>query len=330
MSIIQPVSSPTPKSNIGKYARAAFLGLVGTGVAGIGTGVIDPGIIGIGYRTADNTNLAGDDAELSRLNLKLNSMVKDNSLLREKLNSMITLNEIADIVRKVTPLTVRVEGPNGLGSGVIITDNNNNRYILTNGHVTQDNQFTRTENEFRDGVYHIKVYNGSDSEKPIEFDAAPVLLSNGQRAYSEPEKHDLAILQIPPDVKLPKNINPIVLRDITSEPLEVGEPVLTVGNPFGERDSVSFGIISHRDRIIDLDLDRHIQTDAAINPGNSGGGLFDMKGRLIGINTWGYRGAGGVGGSIRIDYIKKVLEGWGIPVMNAQEKEAFSKIELTH
>ena len=50
----------------------------------------------------------------------------------------------------------------------------------------------------------------------------------------------------------------------------------------------------------------------AINPGNSGGGLFDMKGRLIGINTWGYRGGDGISGSIRVDEIISMLNSWGI------------------
>ncbi len=270
----------------------------------------------------------GLSSQLEQGRAAVQNLTSQLSQVNKEMNRKITLDQIMDVVDKVTPMTVRVEGPNGLGSGVLVTDNKGSLYILTNGHVTQGNDFKRADNEFKDGVYHIKVYNGSDADKPIEFDAAPVVLSNGQRAYSDPEKHDLALLQLPPDVKLPNNIKPIVLRDMASDPLRVGEPVITVGNPFGERDSVSFGIISHKDRVITLDLDHHIQTDASMNPGNSGGGLFDIKGRLVGINTWGYRGAGGVGGSIRIDYIKKVLESWGIPVMNAQEKEAFSKIEL--
>ena len=263
---------------------------------------------------------------LNQSNVTVQSLMSKLNQVNTELNSKITLDQIIGVVDKVAPSTVSVEGPEALGSGVIIVDNLGRKFILTNGHVTQENNFLL--GEFKDGSYHIKLYNGSDSNKPIEFNAAPVLLSDGTRAYSDPLKHDLALLQIPADVVLPEGIG-IKLRDITSVPIRVGEAVITIGNPFGERDSVSFGIVSNKDRIISLDLDHHIQTDAAINPGNSGGGLFDINGNLIGLNTWGYRGAGGVGGSIRIDYIKKVLESWGIPVMNAQEKEAFAEIKLT-
>ena len=238
--------------------------------------------------------------------------------LNRELGSRITLDQMVTAVSMITPSTVRVEGQRGLGSGVILFGTNGERYILTNGHVTEGNDFRR--NEFQDGVYHIKVYNGSDYKNPIEFDAAPVMLSNGNRASSSPGEHDLALLAIPPDVKLPSNIIGIRFRDINAHPLRVGEPVIAVGNPFGERDSVSIGSISHIDRAAPgLNINHHIQTDAPINPGNSGGGLFSIRlvdGRpvveLVGINTWGYRGGDGIGGSIRVDYIQQVLNGWGV------------------
>lgn len=237
--------------------------------------------------------------------------------LNKELGTRITLDQFVTAVSQVTPSTVRVEGQMGLGSGVILFGTNGERYILTNGHVTQRNEFRR--GEFQDSVYHIKVFNGTDYKNPIEFDAAPVMLSNGQRAYSQPEVHDLALLAIPPDVVLPNNVVGIRFRDIQANPLRVGEPVFAVGNPFGERDSVTIGSISHIDRSSDLNQNHHIQTDAPINPGNSGGGLFSIRvidGKpvveLIGINTWGYREADGIGGSIRVDYIQKVLKDWGI------------------
>lgn len=303
---IRPVSPVTQteatpqmsQGNAGKWLRAAVLGLLGTGLAGNGVATYM-------NHLEQTTNRLEQTANRSTI---------------EVLNKRVTLDQIMNVVDNVTPATVRVEGPSGLGSGVIIIDNLGRRFILTNGHVTQGNEFRR--GEFADGVYHIKVYNGNDYEKPMEFDAAPVMLRNGTRAYSNPDEYDLALLQIPADVVIPPGVG-IRMRDLTEEPLKVGEAVIAVGNPFGERDSVSFGIISHKDRQITLDIDRHIQTDAAINPGNSGGGLFDMQGRLIGINTWGYRGAGGVGGSIRVDFIKMVLEKWGVPVMSQAEKETY-------
>ncbi len=333
MTKIAPVQQFSPLS---KLLRTAVMGLVGTGI--IGNGYVSfknygednkrtNAISRLSEELTQNKTTIGDlGQQLEQGKVTVQSLMSQLNQVNTELNSKITLDQIMNVVDKVAPSTVRVEGPMALGSGVIIQDNLGRKFILTNGHVTEENDFHL--GEFKDGTYHIKLYNGSDSDKPIEFNAAPVVLSKGTRAYSNPNQYDLALLQIPADVVLPEGIG-IKMRDLTTYPLKVGEPVITIGNPFGERDSVGFGIISHKDRIITLDLDHHIQTDAAINPGNSGGGLFDINGNLIGINTWGYRGAGGVGGSIRIDYIKKVLESWGIAVMSDQEKEAFAKIELT-
>ncbi len=72
------------------------------------------------------------------------------------------------------------------------------------------------------------------------------------------------------------------------ETVEVGDPVLAVGNPFGLARTVTAGIISAKGRrgvVRDLNYQDFLQTDAAVNPGNSGGPLVDMKGRIVGINT---------------------------------------------
>ena len=292
MGTVQTVSTagtkaPKQAGVITKWARAGVLALAGTGV------------VGSGVYTGVNQYEQG---------LQMHSMIaKINSLNRE-LNTRITFDQVMDIVSRVTPSTVRVEGPQGLGSGVILITSQG-RYILTNGHVAQGNSFT---NNAGDSTYHIKLYNGTDYSSPIEFDAAPVLLANGQRALSSPEEHDLALLQIPPSVQLPPGAG-VILRDLATAPVRLGEPAIAIGNPFGERDSVTFGIISHLDRQASgLNINHHFQTDAPINPGNSGGGLFDMQGRLIGINTWGYRGGDGIAGSIRVDEIIRQLNAWGV------------------
>jgi S1-C subfamily serine protease len=95
----------------------------------------------------------------------------------------------------------------------------------------------------------------------------------------------------------------------------VGEPVAAIGSPFGERQSLSVGVISAIDRSIDsltsFDIAGAIQTDAAINPGNSGGPLVDAEGRVIGVNqqiksTSG--GGEGVGFAVPVDAIKRSLD----------------------
>jgi serine protease Do len=73
-----------------------------------------------------------------------------------------------------------------------------------------------------------------------------------------------------------------------SDALEVGDPVLAVGNPFGLARTVTSGIVSAKGRravIENVNYQDFLQTDAAVNPGNSGGPLVNMIGEVVGINT---------------------------------------------
>jgi S1-C subfamily serine protease len=90
--------------------------------------------------------------------------------------------------------------------------------------------------------------------------------------------------------------------------------VAAIGSPFGERQSLSIGVISAIDRNIDsltrFKIGDAIQTDAAINPGNSGGPLLDAQGRVIGINAQikSQSGGGeGVGFAIPVDVVRRSL-----------------------
>ena len=100
---------------------------------------------------------------------------------------------------------------------------------------------------------------------------------------------DIAVLQLSePPARLPY----VSFGD--SNRARVGDWVMAIGNPFGLGGTVTVGIISARNRDIDAgDFDDFIQTDAAINRGNSGGPLFDMAGKVIGINTAIYSQTGG-------------------------------------
>ena len=91
---------------------------------------------------------------------------------------------------------------------------------------------------------------------------------------------DLAVLKIESDEKF----KPDSFGD--SDKARVGDWVIAIGNPFGFGGTVTTGIISSRNRDIGLTrYDDFIQTDASINQGNSGGPLFDLNGKVIGINT---------------------------------------------
>ena len=102
------------------------------------------------------------------------------------------------------------------------------------------------------------------------------------------EKTDLAVLKVESDKPLPF----VTFGDATK--VRVGQAVMAVGNPFGLGGTVTTGIVSARGRDIQSGpFDDYIQTDAAINRGNSGGPLFDMDGKVIGINTAIYSPTGG-------------------------------------
>jgi serine protease Do len=102
------------------------------------------------------------------------------------------------------------------------------------------------------------------------------------------EKTDIALLKVESDKPLP-----YVSFGDTGK-VRVGQAVMAVGNPFGLGGTVTTGIVSARGRDIQSGpFDDYIQTDAAINRGNSGGPLFDMEGKVIGINTAIFSPSGG-------------------------------------
>ncbi|VTR93904.1 2-alkenal reductase : Uncharacterized protein OS=uncultured bacterium GN=ACD_75C00700G0003 PE=4 SV=1: Trypsin_2: PDZ_2 [Gemmata massiliana] len=123
------------------------------------------------------------------------------------------------------------------------------------------------------------------------------------------EDSDLAVIQI----SAPKDkLKPITVG--TSNDLKVGQKAYAIGNPFGLSLTMTKGLISSLNRIIEspsgIKIPKVIQTDAAINPGNSGGPLLDKTGRLIGVNTsiaTPNGGNVGIGFSIPVDTVNRVV-----------------------
>jgi serine protease Do len=123
-------------------------------------------------------------------------------------------------------------------------------------------------------------------------DSITVTLQDGRKLPAKllggDEKTDLAVLKVKSDKPLPY----VEFED--GSKVKVGQPVMAVGNPFGLGGTVTTGIVSARGRDIQSGpFDDYIQTDAAINRGNSGGPLFDMDGKVIGINTAIFSPTGG-------------------------------------
>jgi S1-C subfamily serine protease len=126
------------------------------------------------------------------------------------------------------------------------------------------------------------------------------------------ESTDLAVLKVS-DAK-PSELEPLSLG--SSRAVQVGDPTIAIGNPFGLERTLTTGVVSATRRTIQapngFEIDGVIQTDAAINPGNSGGPLLDAAGRVIGINSQietggGGNGSVGIGFAIPIDTAKRLL-----------------------
>lgn len=101
---------------------------------------------------------------------------------------------------------------------------------------------------------------------------------------------DIAVLRVEA-----KNLPVVRLGD--SQQLQVGDPVLAIGSPFGFEQTATQGIVSAKGRSLPGDTSvPFIQTDAAVNPGNSGGPLFDGSGAVVGINAQIYSQSGGYQG----------------------------------
>src|SRR5215216_3459536 len=120
---------------------------------------------------------------------------------------------------------------------------------------------------------------------------------------------DLALLRVDPDGL---DLRPLELGD--SRTVQVGDPTVAIGNPFGLERTLTTGVVSALQRRLSapsgFTIENVIQTDAALNPGNSGGPLIDASGRVIGINSQIATG-GDPGGAVGI--------GFAVPVNTAKE-----------
>jgi len=201
-----------------------------------------------------------------------------------------------DFMKRFFGDTPREFKQRSLGSGFIITKDG---YIFTNNHVVE-----------KADKIKVRLSNGK------EYDA---------KVIGKDAKIDIALIKINASNNLP-------VADLgDSDKLRVGDWVLAIGNPFGLEQTVTQGIVSAKGRVIGSGpYDNFIQTDASINPGNSGGPLFNLEGRVIGINTAIVAHGQGIGFAIPVNMAKdilndlkskgKVTRGWlGISVQDITE-----------
>jgi Do/DeqQ family serine protease len=168
----------------------------------------------------------------------------------------------------------------GVGSGIIVRQNKDLYYVLTNNHVVGD--ATEISVTVNNGREYPAVLVGKDDRK----DLAMV-------SFKSAETFPLATLG-------------------DSDAVRVGDWAIAVGNPMGLMSTVTMGIVSAVGRTgggPGNNINDFIQTDASINMGNSGGALVNIRGEVIGINTWIATNNTG-GGSVGL--------GFAIPINNAK------------
>ncbi len=168
------------------------------------------------------------------------------------------------------------------GSGFVISDKG---LILTNAHVVN-------------GASSIQVQFGNKRTAQAQV-------------LGRDESTDIALLKVDPS-----NLDLHPLKMGNSNFLQVGDPTLAIGNPFGLERTLTTGVVSAVKRTIGapngFQIDGVIQTDAAINPGNSGGPLLNSKGEVVGINSQIQTGNGGngnvgIGFAVPINTAKQIL-----------------------
>jgi len=172
-------------------------------------------------------------------------------------NFSLDEKNIIEIYEKILPSIVSIEadidkGISG-GTGLVITSDG---VILTSSHVVY-------------GAKNIEVMTHSGKN----YKARLIALTKSTGSKNSAKNQDLALIKIKTSENLP------LAKFANSDDIKVGQRVLTIGCPFGFKDTLTTGIVSR------IDYERNkIQTDAAINPGCSGGPLLNLKGEVIGIN----------------------------------------------
>ena len=216
----------------------------------------------------DSQDSSGTDSSYSGVSVSADLSSYDVSAIAEQvMPSVVSITNLS--VQEVQDYfggSIELESTS-VGTGIILSQEDDELYILTNEHVIEDNRSLTVT--FNDSSSAEAVVKGSDST------------------------YDIAVISVPlsslSDETL-ESISAAALGD--SDSLKVGEPAVAIGNALGYGQSVTSGVISALDvsgstlsGSEDSTDVSYIQTDAAINPGNSGGPLVNSAGEVIGINT---------------------------------------------
>lgn len=267
--VVPPELGKDPKPP--KRTGTIFAAVLVAAVVGFGAGVG-------GYFAADrineerSTETSNDQSDKTVL-----EAAPDSDTDTTKVDTSPAKNVTArDVYQKVAPAVVHItarttvkdtsafgfeqerEGVSS-GSGFVIDDKG---HMVTNAHVV-------------DGASKVQVSFGNEKEYDADVVGSDV-------------STDIAVLKLDAsEAELKKALKTVAFAD--SSGVQVGDPVMAIGNPFDLDRTLTTGVVSALQRSIPaqngFSIDNVIQTDAAINPGNSGGPLLDSSGRVIGVNS---------------------------------------------
>lgn len=224
------------------------------------------------------TNFVGNVLFGEKVKTEKSSEKKVDSTSLTRTSSTVT-SDVSEVVNSVMPSVVSITNMSvqqvqsffggtssqevqSSGSGIIVGQNDTELLIATNNHVVEGST-----------TLTVSFINESSAEAKIKGTDA---------------SRDLAVIAVPLENIEEETMGEIKVATLgDSTKLQVGEPVIAIGNALGYGQSVTTGIVSALNRQIDMEgFDAElIQTDAAINPGNSGGALVNANGEVIGINT---------------------------------------------
>ena len=241
-----------------------------------------------------------------------------------KIKEGIYITDVSEVVEETMPAIVSITsktliqsgyyGPfyfgsnqtqyvEGAGSGIIISNSNDEILILTNNHVVNDSS-----------ELTVKFINGKEADAKI---------------VGTSERKDIAVISVKVSALDSDTLSQIKIATLgDSSELKVGNGIIAIGNALGYGQSVTTGVVSALNREIETNgyTNKMIQIDAAINGGNSGGALLNNKGEVVGINSAKYSSNGssseasieGMGFAIPISDVKDLIT----DLMNDKEESS--------
>lgn len=277
-------------------ALAAVFGLVAGGVF-VGTGYLGMTKLGVTKSGSDSKSVTVESTKIAGTATSTESTevgaIDVSGIVDEVMPSIVAITNMTEAQYRNFFGQVQNYESESAGSGIIIGQDNDYLYIVTNNHVVAG--ATSLTVCFVDDQTVTAEVKGTDSNSDLAVVAVKISDISGDTM---------------------KNIKVATMGD--SNNVKVGESAIAIGNALGYGQSVTTGVISALDREVTLQdestgsttTNALIQTDAAINPGNSGGALLNLQGEVIGINSAKYSDTAveGMGYAIPIATAKPIID----------------------